>query len=74
MKKILLFWRRGLTLSDALPYIITETANCEKFGVPSSVAFDKWFDIVDPLQSNVISKFSLETTALGDTLLKSNNA
>ena len=29
-------------------------------------------DIIDPLQSNVISKFTLGTTALGDTLLKAN--
>jgi hypothetical protein len=70
-EKSIIVLEEGTHLNDALPYIITETANCEKYGVPSSVAFDKWFDIVDPLQSNVISKFKLETTALGDTLLKS---
>jgi hypothetical protein len=69
-EKNIVVLEEGTHLTDALPHIITETANCEKFGVPSSVAFDKWFDIVDPLQSNVISKFSLGTTALGDTLLK----
>ncbi len=69
-EKSIIVLEEGTHLNDALPYIITETANCEKYGVPSSVAFDKWFDIVDPLQSNVISKFKLETTALGDTLLK----
>jgi hypothetical protein len=69
-EKSIIVLEQGTHLNDALPYIITETANCEKYGVPSSVAFDKWFDIVDPLQSNVISKFKLETTALGDTLLK----
>jgi hypothetical protein len=69
-EKNIIVLEEGTHLKDPLPYIITETANCEKFGVPSSVAFDKWFDIVDPLQSNVISKFSLGTTAIGDTLLK----
>ena len=69
-EKSIIVMEEGTYLNDALPYIITETSNCEKYGVPSSVAFDKWFDIVDPLQSNVISKFKLETTALGDTLLK----
>ncbi len=71
-EKNIIVLEEGTHLKDALPYIITETANCEKFGVPTSVAFNKWFDIIDPLQSNVISKFTLGTTALGDTLLKAN--
>ncbi len=71
-EKNIIVLEQGTHLKDALPYIVTETANCEKFGVPPSVAFDKWFDIVDPLQNNVISKFSLGTTAIGDTLLKAN--
>jgi hypothetical protein len=62
----------GNHLKNAMPYILTETANCEKYGVPDLVAFDKWFDIIDPLQSNVISSFKLETTAAGDTLLSIN--
>jgi hypothetical protein len=37
-----------------------------------SVAFDQWFDIIDPLQNRIISKFKIETTALGDTLLAGN--
>jgi hypothetical protein len=70
-KKIIVL-EDGTHLKDAMPYIYTDTANCNKFGVPSPVAFDKWFDIIDPLQSNVISKFRLSTTALGDTLLSNN--
>jgi hypothetical protein len=69
-EKNIIVLEEGTHLNDAMPYIITETANCEKYGVPTSVAFDKWFDIIDPMQSNVISKFNLETTSLGDTLLK----
>jgi len=59
----------GTHLKNALPYIVTGEDNCSKYGVPASVAFDKWFDIIDPLDGNVISKFELATTALGDTLL-----
>ncbi|MFZ2340689.1 MAG: hypothetical protein WAW07_13325 [Bacteroidales bacterium] len=59
----------GTHLTDALPYIVTSEDNCSKYGVPASVAFDKWFDIIDPLEGNVISRFELATTALGDTLL-----
>ena len=71
-EKNIIVLEEGTHLKDALPYIITDDANCSKYGVPSSVAFNNWFDIIDPLQSNVISKFQLSTNALGDTLLKSN--
>jgi hypothetical protein len=60
----------GTHLSKALPYIITDTVNCKKFGVPPSVAFDKWFDIVNPLDNNIISQFRLETTDAGNNLLQ----
>jgi hypothetical protein len=59
----------GTDLGNCLPRIITDETNCEKYGVNSSVAFDDWFDIVDPLNCNVVSSFKLETTAKGDTLL-----
>ena len=68
-EKNIIVLEEGTHLKDAVPYIVTDEENCEKFGVPSSVAFDKWFDIIDPMDGNVISKFSLGTTALGDTLL-----
>ncbi len=72
-EKNIIVLEEGTQLTDALPYILTDAANCEKYGVPSSVAFDKWFDIIDPMANNVISKFTIETTALGDTLLRANN-
>ena len=59
----------GTHLSNALPFIVTDNANCEKFGVPASVAFDKWFDIIDPMGNLIISEFQIETTAAGDSLL-----
>ena len=71
-EKSIIVLEEGNHLKNAMPYILTETANCEKYGVPASVAFDKWFDIIDPLQSNVISSFRLETTAAGDTLMSRN--
>jgi hypothetical protein len=55
-----------------MPQIITEDASAKKYGVIPSVAFNQWFDIIDPLQNNVISKFKLDTTPLGDSLLVNN--
>ncbi|OFY68583.1 MAG: hypothetical protein A2V46_13825 [Bacteroidetes bacterium RBG_19FT_COMBO_42_7] len=68
-EKSIIVMEEGTHLTNGLPFIITDEANCEKYGVPESVAFNKWFDIIDPLQSNVISRFHFETTAIGDTLL-----
>jgi hypothetical protein len=72
-EKSIIVLEEGTHLKSALPYILTDAENSGKYGVPASVAFDKWFDIIDPLQSNVISSFRLETTALGDTLLSDKN-
>lgn len=71
-EKNIIVLEEGTHLKDAFPHIITDEANCAKYGVPPSVAFENWFDIIDPLQSNIISKFRLETTTLGDTTLGSN--
>jgi hypothetical protein len=68
-EKSIVVLEEGKHLKEAMPYIITDEENCSKYGVPASVAFDKWFDIIDPLQSNVISRFQIGTTAAGDTLL-----
>lgn len=67
--KHIMVLEEGTHLTDATPFIHTESENASKYGVPETVAFDKWFDIIDPLESNVISRFELSTTALGDTLL-----
>ena len=63
----------GVHLKNAMPHIITDSENSLKYGVPGSVAFNKSFDIIDPLQNNVISRFKIETTPVGDTLLLNNN-
>jgi hypothetical protein len=62
----------GTHLKNSIPQITTDSAYAAKYGVVPVVGFDKWFDIIDAQQNNVISKFKIETTALGDTLLLSN--
>ena len=62
----------GTHLKNPLPRIVTDEVNSSKYNVIPSVAFEQWFDIIDPIQSSVISNFKLETTALGDTLLSNN--
>jgi hypothetical protein len=71
--KYIIVLEEGIQLKNAIPHIVTDTAYSKKYGVTGSVAFDKWFDIIDPLQNNVISKFKIETTSVGDTLLTENN-
>ena len=71
-EKNIIVLEEGTHLKNPFPYIVTDNSNCEKYGIPSSVAFENWFDIIDPLESEVISSFHLETTAMGDTLLSSN--
>jgi len=71
-EKDIIVFEEGTHLKNAMPHIITDSVYCEKYGVDGSVAFDKWFDIVDPLQNNVISKFKIETTTTGDTMLFEN--
>jgi len=71
-EKDIVVLEEGTHLKDPLPRIITDEASSQKYGVINSVAFDQWFDIIDPLQNKVISKFKINTTPLGDTLLATN--
>ncbi len=71
-EKNIVVLEEGTHLKSALPSIVTDEAACTKYGVPPQVAFRNGFDIIDPMQNNVISRFHLETTALGDTLLAAN--
>jgi hypothetical protein len=52
-----------------LPEILTDSSYCAKYNLPESIPFDQWFDIIYPLANNVISKFKIETSSSGDTLL-----
>jgi hypothetical protein len=72
-EKVIIVLEEGTQLKNAIPHIITDSTYCNKYGVAGSVAFDKWFDIIDPLQNKVVSKFKIETTQAGDTLLLENS-
>jgi hypothetical protein len=71
-EKDIVVLEEGTQLKNPFPHIVTDEAASKKYGVIPSVAFDQWFDIIDPLQNKVISKFKLDTTPLGDTLLATN--
>jgi len=71
--KYIIVLEEGNQLKSAMPHILTDTVYCKKYGVSGSVAFDKWFDIIDPQQNNVVSKFKIETSAIGDTILFDNS-
>jgi hypothetical protein len=71
-EKDIVVLEQGKQLKSSLPQIITDTAYIHKYGVVPSVAFDQWFDIIDPLQNTVISRFRLDTTPSGDSLLVNN--
>ena len=71
-EKDIVVLEEGIHLKNSLPQIITDESSAKKYGVLSKVSFDQWFDIIDPLQNKVISKFKIETTPEGDTLLSSN--
>jgi len=72
-QKNIIVLEEGTHLSNAMPHIVTDTTYSKKYGLAPSVAFDKWFDIIDPMVSNVISRFKLETTPYGDSILFENN-
>jgi len=71
-EKDIVVLEQGKQLKDAMPQIISDDATTKKYGVVSKVAFDQWFDIIDPLQNKIISKFKLDTTPVGDSLLINN--
>jgi len=71
-EKDIVVLEEGTQLKNPMPHIITDAASCQKYGVPESVAFDQWFDIIEPLQNSIISKFKFDTTPIGDTLLANN--
>jgi hypothetical protein len=72
-EKDIVILEEGKQLKNPLPQIITDETSLQKYGVISPVAFDQWFDIIEPLQNKVISKFKLDTTPAGDSLLISNS-
>jgi hypothetical protein len=68
----ILVLEEGVHLKNAIPFISTDSAYSKRYGLPEKVAFNGWFDVIDPLKSKVIASYNLETTAAGDTLLFEN--
>jgi hypothetical protein len=62
----------GAQLKSATPFIVTDSTYTAKYGVANKVAFDGWFDVIDPMANKIISKFKIETTSSGDSLLYEN--
>ncbi|MCU0455852.1 MAG: hypothetical protein MUE74_06075 [Bacteroidales bacterium] len=67
--KSILVLEQGDMLTNAVPLINTDSTWVAKWGIAPTVTFDQWFDIIDPQQNTVISKFELRTTPQADTLL-----
>ncbi len=61
----------GKELQSSEVSITTIPEFAEKHGLPAAVSFTNWFDIVQPINNNVISSFNLNTTAKGDSILYS---
>ncbi len=59
----------GTHLKSAVPEIVTDESYSNSWNIAGTVPFDQWFDIIDPMDNNVISKFRIPTTSTGDTLL-----
>jgi hypothetical protein len=71
-EKEIIVLEEGDLVTKSIPNIVTDEEWSKKFGVAGNVAFDKWFDIIDPLENNVISQFVIQTTPKGDSLLSDN--
>jgi hypothetical protein len=71
-EKDIIVLEEGTHLKNGKLYIMTDSANCKKYGVINKVPFEGWFDIIDPQVNKVVSKFNLQTNSVGDTLLYEN--
>lgn len=72
-QKNIIVLEEGKGITDPMPYIITNPEISGKYGVTDTVAFDKWFDVVQPVACNVLSNYELATTMEGDSLLMLHN-
>lgn len=65
----ILVLEEGTHLENALPFIMTDTDVAENYNLSVQVAFDKSFNIIEPLDNQVLSLFKLQTTEEGELLL-----
>ena len=65
----ILVLEEGTHLENALPFIMTDKAVADNYNLAVQVPFDKPFEIVEPLDNEVLSTFQLMTTEEGALLL-----
>ncbi|MEE4214938.1 MAG: hypothetical protein V2I34_07705 [Bacteroidales bacterium] len=65
----ILVLEEGTHLENALPFIMSEGQVAADYNLAVQVAFDKAFDIIDPLENKVLSSYKLMTTDEGKLLL-----
>jgi hypothetical protein len=65
----------GTHLIQEAPIIETQTVNAKAYGLPPTVPYPFWFDIVSSPEGNnqIISIFHLEVNERGDSLLQAHN-
>ena len=72
-EKAIIVLEVGIHLINPIPDIITNPSTSANWNLPEKISFDQWFDIIDPVDNNVLSKFILSTTSEGDSLLAGNS-
>lgn len=60
----------GEHLTQSLPTIHSVKESVERFGIPSQIAFEHWFELIDPGSNTVHSQFMLDVTPEGEEKLK----
>jgi hypothetical protein len=68
----ILVLEEGTHLKSALPVITTDSVYINKFGLAGKVAFNGWFDIIEPVNCQVVASYNIDATPVGDTLLIEN--
>ncbi|NLA48008.1 MAG: hypothetical protein GX876_00945 [Bacteroidales bacterium] len=63
----------GTHLTNPFPAIVTEETYSNSWNLAGRVTFDQWFDVIDPMGNDVISRFMISTNSRGDSLLAENS-
>lgn len=70
--KNIIVLEQGKQLNSALPVISSEQEYMDKWGLPESVPFDQWFEVISPINNSVISSLNIDVTDEGLALLNEN--
>jgi hypothetical protein len=61
-------------LTDEVPYIVTNSENQKRFGIPAKEKYPYWFDVTLTSRSNnVVSVYQINSNSRGDSILSSMN-